>query len=259
MAPPLIQLRDVALTFGVTPLLSGADLSVGAGERVCLVGRNGSGKSTLLRIAAGLVEPDSGTCFVQPGATVRYLPQEPDFSGASTALAFAEAALGPHGDRHRARLMLEQLGLTGQEDPARLSGGEARRVALASVLAPDPDILLLDEPTNHLDLPTIEWLEGELQERGCALVLISHDRRFLANLSRSTVWLDRGRTRRIDHGFSAFEAWRDEVLAEEDRDQHKLDRKIAAEEDWVRYGVTARMACNSPRRRTLRLRRAVTP
>jgi ATP-binding cassette subfamily F protein uup len=256
MAPPLIQLRDVALTFGVTPLLSGADLSVGAGERVCLVGRNGSGKSTLLRIAAGLVEPDSGTCFVQPGATVRYLPQEPDFSGASTALAFAEAALGPHGDRHRARLMLEQLGLTGQEDPARLSGGEARRVALASVLAPDPDILLLDEPTNHLDLPTIEWLEGELQERGCALVLISHDRRFLANLSRSTVWLDRGRTRRIDRGFSAFEAWRDEVLAEEDRDQHKLDRKIAAEEDWVRYGVTARRKRNVRRLGELHAMRA---
>ncbi len=244
MAPPLIQLRDIALTFGGTPLLAGAELSVAAGERVCLVGRNGSGKSTLLRIAAGIVEPDRGTCFVQPGAVVRYLPQEPDFSAAPTALSYVEAGLGPQGDPHRARLLLEQLGLTGQENPSLLSGGEARRVALAAVLAPDPDILLLDEPTNHLDLPTIEWLERELQGSRAALVLISHDRRFLSNLSRSTVWLDRGRTRRIDRGFSAFEAWRDEVLAEEERDQHKLDRKIAAEEDWLRYGVTARRKRN---------------
>jgi ABC transport system ATP-binding/permease protein len=244
MAPPLIQLRDIALTFGGTPLLTGAELSVAAGEQVCLVGRNGSGKSTLLRIAAGLVEPDGGSCFVQPGAAVRYLPQEPDFSEASTALAYVEAGLGPHGDPHRARLLLDQLGLTGQEDPSQLSGGEARRVALAAVLAPDPDILLLDEPTNHLDLPTIEWLERELLDRRSALVLISHDRRFLSNLSRSTVWLDRGRTRRIERGFSAFEAWRDEVLADEEREQHKLDRKIVAEEHWLRYGVTARRKRN---------------
>ena len=99
MAPPLIQLKDIALTFGGTPLLSGVELSVSAGERVCLVGRNGSGKSTLLKIAAGLVEPDSGTPFVQPGATVRYLPQEPDFSGFATTLAYVEAGLGP-GDDH---------------------------------------------------------------------------------------------------------------------------------------------------------------
>ncbi len=129
---------------------------------MCLVGRNGSGKSTLLKIAAGLVEPDRGTRFVQPGATVRYLPQEPDFAGAATTLAYVEAGLGPGDDPHQARYLLEQLGLDGSEDPARLSGGEARRAALARVLAPAPDILLLDEPTNHLDLPTIEWLEREL-------------------------------------------------------------------------------------------------
>jgi ATP-binding cassette subfamily F protein uup len=158
MAPPLIQLKNIALTFGGTPLLSSAELSVSAGERVCLVGRNGSGKSTLLRIAAGLIEPDRGTRFVQPGATIRYLPQEPDFAGAATTLAYVEAGLGPGDDAYKARFLLEQLGLEGGEDPARLSGGEARRAAIARVLAPDPDILLLDEPTNHLDLPTIEWL-----------------------------------------------------------------------------------------------------
>jgi ATP-binding cassette subfamily F protein uup len=247
MAPPLIQLKDIYLTFGGTPLLSGVELSVSPSERVCLIGRNGSGKSTLLKIAAGLVESDSGTRFVQPGATIRYLPQEPDFSGHRTTLAYVEAGLGPGDDRYQARYLVEQLGLDGNEDPVHLSGGEARRAALARVLAPSPDILLLDEPTNHLDLPTIEWLENELDGRRSALVLISHDRRFLVNLSRATAWLDRGEIRQIDRGFAAFEAWRDEVLAEEEREQHKLDRKIVNEEHWLRYGVSGRRKRNVKR------------
>jgi ABC transport system ATP-binding/permease protein len=247
MPPPLIQLKDIRLTFGGTPLLEGVELSVSPSERVCLIGRNGSGKSTLLKIAAGLVEPDSGTRFVQPGATIRYLPQEPDFADHATTLAYVEAGLGPGDDRYAARYLLEQLGLHGEEDPHNLSGGEARRAALARVLAPSPDILLLDEPTNHLDLPTIEWLESELDSRRSALVLISHDRRFLTNLSRATAWLDRGQIRAIDRGFAAFESWRDEVLAEEEREQHKLDRKIVNEEHWLRYGVSARRKRNVKR------------
>jgi ATP-binding cassette subfamily F protein uup len=158
MAPPLIQLSDIALSFGGTPLLDGVELAVSAGERVCLVGRNGSGKSTLLKIAAGLVEPDHGQRFVQPGASIRYLPQEPDLSGYASTLAYVEDGLGPTDEAHQARYLLQQLGLSGEEDPAHLSGGEARRAALARALAPAPDILLLDEPTNHLDLPAIEWL-----------------------------------------------------------------------------------------------------
>jgi ABC transport system ATP-binding/permease protein len=247
MAPPLIQLKDIRLTFGGTPLLTGVELSVSAGERVCLIGRNGSGKSTLLKIAAGLVEPDGGSRFVQPGATIRYLPQEPDFADHKTTLAYVEAGLGPGDDHYPARYLLEQLGLHGDEDPAHISGGEARRAALARVLAPSPDILLLDEPTNHLDLPTIEWLEGELAARNSALVLISHDRRFLTNLSRATAWLDRGKIKQIDRGFGAFESWRDEVLAEEEREQHKLDRKIVNEEHWLRYGVSGRRKRNVKR------------
>jgi ABC transport system ATP-binding/permease protein len=247
MAPPLLTLQDIHLTFGGTPLLEGAELSIGERGRVCLVGRNGSGKSTLLKIAAGTVEADRGTRFAQPGATIRYLPQEPDLSGHASALGFVEAGLAPGDDPHRARYLLEQLGLTGDEDPVRLSGGEARRVALARVLAPEPDILLLDEPTNHLDLPAIEWLEAELSSSRCALVLISHDRRFLTRLSRATVWLERGVTRRIERGFASFEEWRDQVLEEEEREQHKLGRKIVAEEHWMRYGVTARRKRNMRR------------
>jgi ABC transport system ATP-binding/permease protein len=247
MAPPLLQLKDIALTFGGTPLLSGADLSVSLGERLSLVGRNGSGKSTLLKIAAGLVEPDRGSIFVQPGALVRYLPQEPDFGQFASTLAYAEAGSRPGDALHAARYFLEQLGLTGREDPAHLSGGEARRAALARVLAASPHILLLDEPTNHLDLTTIEWLERDLALRRTAMVIISHDRRFLSTLSQSTVWLDRGTTRRIERGFAHFEEWRDAVLAEEEANQHKLDRRIVAEEHWLRYGVSGRRKRNMRR------------
>ncbi|UDL95916.1 ATP-binding cassette domain-containing protein [Lichenihabitans sp. PAMC28606] len=244
MAPPLLTLQNIRLTLGGKPLLDGAEFSVSRGERLCLVGRNGSGKSTFLKIAAGSGEADSGTRFMQPDASLRYLPQEPDLSGFDTVLAYVEADLGPLDDPYRAITLLNDLGLTGNEDPRHLSGGEGRRAALARVLAPEPDILLLDEPTNHLDLPAIEWLESELASLRSALVLVSHDRRFLTRLSRATLWLDRGKTRRIDRGFGDFEAWRDQVLEEEERDRHKLDRKIAMEEDWVRYGVTGRRKRN---------------
>ncbi|HEX3486213.1 MAG TPA: ATP-binding cassette domain-containing protein [Micropepsaceae bacterium] len=252
MAAPLLLLQNIQLTLGRSKLLDGAELSVGLGERLCLVGRNGSGKSTLLKIGAGLLEPDGGTRFLQPGVTVRYLPQEPVLSGFATTRAYVEAGLAPGDDPNRAYYLLGKLGLTGDEDTAVLSVGEARRAALARALAPSPDILLLDEPTNHLDLPAIEWLESELRGMRSALVLISHDRRFLENLGRAIVWLDRGITRRVERRFSDYEAWRDEVLEQEERERHKLDRKIAMELDWVRYGVTARRKRNQRRMAELR-------
>jgi ATP-binding cassette subfamily F protein uup len=243
-AAPILALQDIRLTLGSTLLLERAELSLLSGDKVALVGRNGSGKSTLLKIAAGEIEPDGGKRFLQPGATIRYLPQEPDLSGYATTLDYAAGGLEAGNDPHRARYLLEHLGLTGSEEPSRLSGGEARRAALARVLAPEPDILLLDEPTNHLDLPAIEWLEAELASLRSALVIISHDRRFLSDLTRSTVWLDRGVTRRLNRGFSAFEDWRDTVLEEEELARHKLDRQIVREEHWLTYGVTARRKRN---------------
>jgi ATP-binding cassette subfamily F protein uup len=247
MAPPLINLAGIRLTFGGTPLLDGADLAAAPGDRIALVGRNGSGKSTLLKIAAGQVEAQDGEVFRQPSATIRYLPQAPDMEGFDTVAAYVEAGLGPADDPYRATYLMENLGLTGQERPDDLSGGEARRAALARVMAPQPDILLLDEPTNHLDLGVIEWLEDELVRSSSALVVISHDRRFLERVSRATVWLDRGRTRRLDKGFAHFEAWRDTILEEEEREQHKLARQIVREEHWLRYGVTARRKRNMRR------------
>ncbi|MBB6508825.1 ATP-binding cassette subfamily F protein uup [Rhizobium soli] len=256
MAPPILKLDDIVLTFGGTPLLNGAALQVEPGDRISLVGRNGSGKSTLMKIAAGMVEAQSGEVFRHPNATIRYLEQAPDFAGYKTVQAYAEAGLGPGDDPYRVTYLLEHLGLTGEEDPVRLSGGEARRAALVRVMAPEPDILMLDEPTNHLDLPTIEWLEDELRKTRSALVVISHDRRFLEKVSNATVWLDRGTSRRLSRGFGHFEAWRDQVLEEEEIEQHKLGKAIEREEHWMRYGVTARRKRNMRRVGELQAMRA---
>jgi ABC transport system ATP-binding/permease protein len=245
--PPLLQLRDTGLTLGGAPLLDGAELSISAGDRIAVVGRNGSGKSTLFRIAAGQITADRGSRFVQPSARLAYLPQEPDMSGFATTLDYVLAGLNEFDDAYAARAMITELGVDPAADPARLSGGEARRAALVRTLSPGPEILLLDEPTNHLDLVAIEWLEARLAESRSALALISHDKRLLADLTRATIWLDRGRTRRLDQGFGAFEAWRDEKLEEEELERHKLDRKIVNEEHWMRYGVTARRKRNMRR------------
>jgi len=244
MASLLLNLQKIVLTFGGKPVLDGAELMLHEAERISLVGRNGSGKSTLLKIAAGLTQVDGGSRFLQPGTTVRYLPQEPDFAGFNTVQDYVEAGLGPTDDPYRARHYMNELGLSGHESPAQLSGGESRRAALARTLAPAPDILLLDEPTNHLDLPAIEWLESELKSLRSALILISHDRKFLEALSNATIWLDRGATRKLNRGFAHFEEWRDKLLAEEEIDQQKLAQRIATEEHWMRYGVTARRKRN---------------
>jgi ABC transport system ATP-binding/permease protein len=247
MAQLLFNLKDIHLTFGGKSVLEGAELMLHDDDRMCLVGRNGSGKSTLLKIVAGMVDVDRGERFVQPGTTWRYLPQEPDFSGFGTVREYVEAGLGPVDDHYRVQHYLNELGLSGDEDPSRLSGGESRRAALARTLAPNPDVLLLDEPTNHLDLPAIEWLEGELKSLRATMIIISHDRRFLEALSNCVTWLDRGASRRMDKGFSSFEAWRDQVLEEEEIAQAKLAQRIATEEHWMRYGVTARRKRNMRR------------
>ncbi len=249
--PPLITIQSASLTFGGTPLLTDASLSVFARDRVCLVGRNGSGKSTLMKIAAGLVEPDDGEIIRQPSANARYLQQSPDLSRFKTVLDYIEDGLVGADGSARIPYLLDALGLRGTEEPDNLSGGEMRRAALIRALAPDPDVLLLDEPTNHLDLPAIEWLEGELARSRAALVLISHDRRFLETLSQRVVWLDRGETKELDQGFAHFEEWRDTVLEQEELDRHKLARKIHREEHWVTHGVSGRRKRNVRRLKEL--------
>jgi ATP-binding cassette subfamily F protein uup len=254
--PPLLTLRAISLAYGATPLLDAADLSVAPGERICLVGRNGSGKSSLLKIAAGLIAPDAGERYVHPAARVTYLAQEVNFSGAKTAHDYVTAFADPADTDNVVAQLLDALGLDPDLETASASGGEARRIALAAALAAKPDLLLLDEPTNHLDLPAIEWLENQLRRYSGALIFVSHDRRFLERLSTATVWLDRGRLRRLDENFAAFEAWRDQVLDEEEVERHKLARKIVREEHWMHGGVTARRKRNVRRVRELAVLRS---
>ncbi|MEM9810558.1 MAG: ABC-F family ATP-binding cassette domain-containing protein, partial [Pseudomonadota bacterium] len=244
MPPPLLSLKDIKLTFGGTPLLTSAELIVRENARIALVGRNGSGKSTFLKIAAGLVEADAGERTVRSGTTFRYLEQDPDFSAFTTAQDVVLDGLAPTDDPGEVGRLLAALDVDPKASPSPLSGGEKRRVAIARALAARPEVLLLDEPTNHLDLDTILWLEAELGRMRSAIVVISHDRRFLQNLTCETVWLERGETRHLEDGFSGFEAWRDKIFEEEELAAHKLDRKIVREEHWVRYGVTARRKRN---------------
>lgn len=244
MSAPLLSLTNIHLTFGGDPLFTGAEMMVHERDRIALVGRNGSGKSTFLKIAAGQVEADQGERTLQNGITVRYLEQDPVYSGYETIDEVVRGGLGPVDNDSLIPSLLGDLGLDGTISPENLSGGEARRVAIVRALAADPELLLLDEPTNHLDLPTIEWLESYLKGIRAAIVMISHDRQFLSNTTNRTIWIDRGTTRQLSRGFTHFEAWRDEVHAEEERDAHKLDRKIVREEHWLRYGVTARRKRN---------------
>ena len=252
MSPPILILKNIHLTFGGTPLFEGAELSVSKGDRICLVGRNGSGKSTLLKIAAGIDKPDDGERFVQPGTSLSYLSQEPNFKGYKTIVDYVLADLNIEDSPERANWLIKQFDLNPKGMLTNLSGGEARRCALARSLAPEPDILLLDEPTNHLDLPIIEWLESELNYIRSALVLISHDRRFLQNLSRSTIWINQGITHNLNKRFIDFESWREDFIENEILKRHKLDRKLAAETEWLHQGVSGRRKRNIGRLNALK-------
>ncbi|MCI4663375.1 MAG: ATP-binding cassette domain-containing protein [Neomegalonema sp.] len=242
-APPLLSLTEIALGWGGKPLFTSVTCAVGRGDRLALVGRNGSGKSTLLKVLAGLVEADSGERFLQPGAKVAYLPQEPDLSGFATLGDYAAADLD-EAERYKAEMAMEALEVRASVDPAAASGGEGRRAALARVLAAEPELMLLDEPTNHLDIRAISWLEETLKDTKSGYVLISHDRAFLTALTRATLWIDRGETRRLEQGFAAFEDWRDKVFEEEEVAKQKLDAKIRREEHWVIHGVSGRRKRN---------------
>lgn len=244
MSSPLLLIQNLSYSFGVHPLFTDLNFNIANNEKLCLVGRNGSGKSTLFKIIMGLQNRDSGNLFIQPGTTIQCLSQEPDLSYFTKTIDYVCSELPSPDDHFRGRILLEALGLTGNENPAHLSGGETRRCALAKVLAPKPDLLLLDEPTNHLDLPTIEWLESELKSLSSAVLVISHDRRFLDNMAKGIIWLDRGQARQLSMRFSEFELWRENFFEQEALEYHKLNRQIAREEDWVRYGVTARRKRN---------------
>ncbi|KMS60375.1 elongation factor 3 [Novosphingobium barchaimii LL02] len=243
---PILSWEGLGLVQGNGWLFQNLDINVGPRDRLALIGRNGAGKTTLLKLIAGIVEGDKGTRSVQPGTRVVTLEQDPFFTGFDTLLDFAI-----HGDdappRHEVEAIADQLGIDLSREAASASGGERRRAALCRALASEPDLLLLDEPTNHLDLHAIDWLESWLQRYNGAFVVISHDRTFLTRLTNATLWLDRGGLRRKDIGFGGYDAWEDEVYAEEERAAQKLDAKLKIEAHWLERGVTARRKRNQGR------------
>ena len=252
---PLLQLSDISLTFGGDPVFADLDLVVQPGDRVALVGRNGSGKSTLMKVMAGLVEPDNGTRVIAPGTSVGYMEQHPDMSGFETLGDFAASTLDA-GEEYRVAMVADGLQFDPDTPVATASGGERRRAALAKLLAEAPDVMLLDEPTNHLDINAIRWLEAQLKDTQTAFVLISHDRAFLNELTRATLWIDRGTVRRRESGFAGFGEWRDKIWADEDDARHKLNRKIKAEARWAVEGISARRKRNQGRMRALQAMKA---
>ncbi len=251
MAPPLLALTGATILFGGRPTFSGVSLALGAGDRACLVGRNGSGKSTILKILAGLIEPDEGERFVQPGTAIAYVPQLPAFDPAMTVGQFVATGVPGGAAEHQVAAALEEIAMRADRRLDNLSGGESRRVSIAQALIGDPDILLLDEPTNHLDIGAIEWLEERLASDRAGLLLISHDRKFLERLSSRTLWLDRGSLREHDRGYAGFEEWSEGILEAEASADARMDKRIAAETIWSRQGISARRKRNQGRLRRL--------
>lgn len=255
--PPILSLADVRLSFGGKPLFEGVELAINKGERAALVGRNGAGKSTLMKIIDGRLEPDTGEVWIQPGTRIVTVEQEPDFSEYAALIDFvmdhpnrntpgiARADLVI--DHHRAEAELMDMALAPDAAPATLSGGQQRRAALARAFAADPDILLLDEPTNHLDVPMINLIESRLKAFRGAVLLVSHDRKFLETVSTNTLWLRQGTVRKSPRGYAHFDDWAGEIEAEEERTLARMKTQLKDEHRWLARGVTGRRKRNMGR------------
>ena len=253
--PPILSWEKLGLQQGGRWLFEGLDLHIGPRDRLALIGRNGAGKTTLFRMIMDQVEADKGERKVKPGTKIVVLEQEPDFAPYPTLMDFALSGKDAPAE-YEVEAIAGQLGIDMTTPTKGASGGERRRAAIARALAMDPDLLLMDEPTNHLDLAAIDWLEDWLTRYKGAFVVISHDRTFLKRLTNATIWLDRGMLRRKDVGFGGYEAWEEQVYAEEARNAHRMDAKLKIEAHWLERGVTARRKRNQGRLEALYKMRA---
>ena len=254
MSDTIVSLTQAQLAYGHHPLLDHADLAIQAGERIGLIGRNGAGKSSLLRILDGRSQLDDGEIRRVSGLRVATVEQEPELPEGLTVL---EALCGDMLDTEdwgrpaRAGALIDSLGLNAEAPIAGLSGGTRKRVALARALVAEPDLLLLDEPTNHLDFDGIAWLEGLLLAARIAVVIITHDRRFLDVVTTRIIELDRGRLLSFPGNFSAWQARKAQWLESERLADARFDKLLSQEEVWIRKGVEARRTRNEGRVRRL--------
>jgi ABC transport system ATP-binding/permease protein len=248
-----ISLERVALTFGGKPLFEDITLHIATRDRICLLGRNGAGKTTLMKLITGELEPDTGKRFVLPSVSIGYLAQQVEVVKGKTIHAFVveglPAAEQTEEKHYLADIVIAPLGLDPHATMETLSGGQLRRASLARALVAEPDVLLLDEPTNHLDLSAIEWLENYLTSYRGAILVVSHDRTFLSNITSKVFWLDRGIIRTCPRGYAHYEAWAEALLEQEARELHNMQKKL--EVDWTQGGVTGRRKRNVRRLREL--------
>ena len=247
---PQISLKNISLSFGGEPVFDNLNLLIHSHDRIALVGRNGSGKSTLLKVLQGFVIQDEGERMLSKSLSIGYLEQDPNLSKFTTLHDYVYSGVS-ESNFHLIEMTRKSLKLDLGLYISDSSGGERRRAALTKLIAGEHDLMLLDEPTNHLDVEAIEWLESELKSSSKSFVIISHDRMFLSNLTKDTVWVDRGKARRCSVGFGGFEEWRDKVWREEDDKIHKLNRKILSESRWAVEGISARRKRNQGRLKNL--------
>ena len=252
MPPPVVlSIHDATVTFGGRPLFEDLSFAIHQGEKISLVGKNGAGKTTLMHMITGTKDLDSGLRWQTNGATIGYLQQTIDIIPEQTIYEYIFSGLRPEKQNdiysYMVQMVTEPFDLDPEAKMGTLSGGQVRRAALARSLVEEPDVLLLDEPTNHLDLCATLWLEEYLKSYKGALVCISHDKTFLANISQKIFWLDRGNIRICPKGFGHFEEWSQMLLEQEERELRNRERSLAIEVEWASRGVKARRKRNMRR------------
>ena len=284
---PLLRLDNASLHYGNLALLDSVDFSITRGSKIGLLGRNGAGKTTLLKVLAGEIVPDSGERWLRPGIRIAWLKQILPDADDQTVYDVVASGLAETGRllaeyhhliqaedltdmsalsrvqqkleaqdgwrlQQRVETTITQLDLPADASMSELSGGWRRRVALAQALVSKPDILLLDEPTNHLDIPAIQWLEEQLRNFKGAIILITHDRRFLQSVANWMAELDRGHLTLWQGDYQGFLRHREQQLQAEERANELFDKKLAQEEVWIRQGIKARRTRNEGRVRALK-------
>ncbi len=248
MSDLILSVEEASVLIAGKPFFDGLTFHIHAGRKIALVGKNGAGKTTLMNIITGDREIDDGKHFLLAGISTGYMQQQVDPTPGKTVREFVFEGLSDDLEDwdidYRIEMVIAPLLLNVDDKLENLSGGQLRRAALARALVEEPDILLLDEPTNHMDLELIEWLENYIAGYRGAVLIVSHDRRFLANTTDRVFWLDRGELKVAPKGFAHFEEWSSEMLAQEGRALHNRAKKVEQEIAWANKGVKARVKRN---------------